>query len=421
MKIAIVGTGIAGLVTAHHLHERHDLTVYEAADRVGGHTNTVRVDLADETHWIDTGFIVHNERNYPELVALLRRLGVTTQPSDMSFSVQDQASGIEYRGTNLATLFAQPRNALRPWFHRFLVEIVRFNRACRRLLVEDPSSPQRLGDLIAREGFSYELTRLFVVPMGSALWSADPTTFLDFPAVTFARFMDNHHLLDVGGIDEWRTISGGSRRYVEEITRPFAHRVRLGTPVHKVVRGPDAGVPDRLGVELVSERGPERFDAVVLACHSDQALRMLGDPTNAERDVLGAIGYQTNRATLHTDDRLLPVARRARASWNYHVPTGANRHATVTYWMNSLQSIRSDTQFLVSLNRDHDIDPTRVIASFDYAHPIFDLAAIHAQQRRHEIQGWRGTFFAGAYWGYGFHEDGVRSALDVVARLGAGG
>lgn len=421
MKLAIIGTGISGLVCAHALHEQHELTVFEANDRIGGHTNTVRVDLADETHWVDTGFIVHNERNYPEFVKLMRRLGVVTQPSDMSFSVHDDLTGIEYRGTNLATIFAQPRNALRPWYYRFLAEIVRFNKTCQRLLVEDPLSPLTLAELVALEGFSERLTRLFLVPMGAALWSADPATFLQFPAITYARFMQNHNLLDVGAIDQWRTISGGSRRYVEEITRPFADRIRLATPVHKVVRGRDAGAAGALGVEIVTPHGPESFDAVVLACHSDQALRVLGDPTDTEREILGAIGYQPNRATLHTDERLLPRAPRARASWNYHVPDDPGRVSTVTYWMNSLQNIRSETQFLVTLNRDHDIDPSKVLASFDYAHPVFDLDAIAAQRRKPEIQGVQGTYFAGAYWGYGFHEDGVRSALDVVARLGVGG
>jgi predicted NAD/FAD-binding protein len=419
MRVAIVGTGISGLVCAHELHDRHDIVVFEANDRIGGHTNTVRVDLADETHWVDTGFIVHNEANYPNFVKLMKRLGVTTQPSDMSFSVHDDRTGVEYRGTSLATLFAQPRNALRPWFSRLIVDIVRFNKACRRLLVDDPTSTATLAELVDDVGVGPELTRLFLVPMGAALWSADPRTFLEFPAITYARFMDNHRLLEVGAIDEWRTISGGSRRYIDEIIRPFADRIRLSSPVHKVVRGADAGVAGAGGVELVSPAGPERFDAVIFAAHSDQALGLLGDPSAAERDILGAIAYQPNRATLHTDTRLLPAAPRARASWNYHVPVSPSAQSTVTYWMNNLQAIRSDTQFMVTLNRDHDIDPASVLASFDYAHPVFDLDAIAAQARRSEIQGARGTWFAGAYWGYGFHEDGVRSALDVVAHLEA--
>ncbi|HVN52620.1 MAG TPA: FAD-dependent oxidoreductase [Acidimicrobiales bacterium] len=414
MRIAIVGTGISGLVCAHLLHPRHDITVFEAGDHVGGHTNTVRVDLEGETHHVDTGFIVHNERNYPNFVELMNQLGVATQPSTMSFSVSDPRTGLEYRGTNLNTIFAQRRNLVRPSFLRMLADIVRFNRAAKRLLREANGTDESVSlEQFVRDGdYSPAFTDQFLVPLGASIWSADPETFTQFPAVAYARFMDNHGLLDLRGMPEWRTVTGGSQRYVDRITAPFAERIRLRDPVEKVVRTPD-------GVEVVSVLdGPEVFDRVILASHSDQALRLLADPSPAEREILGAIRYQPNVATLHTDERFLPRSPRARASWNYHLSGDGGRTATLTYWMNRLQSIESRHQFLVTLNRHEDIDPDKVLGRYDYTHPVFDAGAMAAQRRRDEIQGVRGTFFAGAYWEYGFHEDGVRSALDVCRHFG---
>jgi uncharacterized protein len=414
MRIAIVGTGISGLVCAHVLHPRHDLTIFEADSYVGGHSNTVRVDLDDETHHVDTGFIVHNDRNYPNLVRLFAELGVATQPSTMSFSVSDPRTGLEYRGTNLNTVFAQRANLLRPSFLRMLADIVRFNRAAQRLLAGGGHTDEPLEAFVARHGYSRAFVDRFLVPLGASIWSADPETFTRFPAAAYARFMDNHGLLDLRGMPRWRTVTGGSQRYVEAVTAPFADRIRLRTPVHKVVR--DTG---RDTVEVVSARGPETFDRIILASHSDQTLRLLADPSAAEAEILGAIRYQPNVATLHTDDRFLPRNRRARASWNYHLAAGDGRSSTLTYWMNALQSIESRHQLLVTLNRHDDIEPDRVLGRFEYAHPVLDCAALSAQRRRAEIQGVRGTYFAGAYWEYGFHEDGVRSALDVCRVLGA--
>ncbi len=414
LRIAIVGTGISGLVCAHLLHPHHAVTIFEAGDRVGGHTNTVRVDLDGETHHVDTGFIVHNDRNYPNFVTLMRQLGVATQPSNMSFSVSDPRTGLEYRGTNLNTLFAQRRNLVRPSFLRMLADIARFNRAAKRLLRDDSSRDDSVSlEQFVREGrYSPAFTDQFLVPLGASIWSADPETFTQFPAVAYARFMDNHGLLDLRGMPEWRTVTGGSQRYVDRITAPFADRIRLRDPVEKVVRTGD-------GVEVVSALdGTEVFDRVILATHSDQALHLLADPSTAERDILGAISYQPNVATLHTDERFLPRSPRARASWNYHLCGDGGRAATLTYWMNELQSIESRHQLLVTLNRHDDIDPAKVLGRYDYAHPVFDAAAMSAQRRRSEIQGSRGSFFAGAYWEYGFHEDGVRSALDVCRHFG---
>jgi predicted NAD/FAD-binding protein len=410
MRIAIVGTGVSGLVCAHLLGRRHDVTVFEADPRPGGHAHTVRIDLPDETHEVDTGFLVYNERNYPGLVRLFDGLGVATKASDMSFSVSDDVSGVEWRGTSLTTLFAQRRNALRPTFLRMLADVVRFNRTARALLTEEHPTDRSLAELLAEGRWSSRFVEWYLIPMGSSIWSADPSTFLDMPAVTFARFFDNHGLLDYGDQPSWRTVDGGSRRYVEAILAPLGDAVRLSSPVAKVTRRDD-------GVEIHTDMGPERFDHVVLATHSDQALRLLSDPSVPEREVLGAIRYQPNRATLHTDERLLPRSRRAWASWNYHRLADQPRLATLTYRMASLQGIESAHEILVTLNRDDAIRDDRVLARFDYAHPVFDVAAIAAQRRHEELNGARRTWFCGAYWGYGFHEDGVQSARAVCRRL----
>jgi uncharacterized protein len=447
MKVAIVGTGISGLVCAHLLHPRHDITVFEANDYVGGHTNTVRADLPDghggvETNHIDTGFIVHNDRNYPNFVKLLDRLGVATQPSEMSFSVSDPPIGPEDRGTNPNTLYAQRANLAKPWFHRMLVDILRFNRAARRMLAHadggadggagPDAGPDDLSleEFLARGRYSDAFVHRFLIPLGASIWSADPATFTRFPASAYARFMDNHGLLQLAGMPRWRTVTGGSQRYVEALTAPFVDRIRLHSPVRKVVRRHDG--EGGIEIELMSPTyGLETFDRVILASHSDQALRLLSDASDAEHEVLGAIRYQPNVATLHTDERFLPRNPRARASWNYHLDgpggpvdgstdssDGGSGGAALTYWMNRLQDLDSSHQFLVTLNRHDEIDPARVLGRYDYEHPVFDGPAMRAQARRPEIQGVNGTFFAGAYWSYGFHEDGVRSALDVCRHFG---
>lgn len=427
MKVAIVGTGISGLVCAHLLQHRHDLTVFEAGSYVGGHTNTVSVELPEdaggpaESHAVDTGFIVHNDRNYPNFVKLMDQLGVATQDSEMSFSVSDPRIGLEYRGTNLNTLYAQRSNLARPWFHRMLVDILRFNRAARRLLDdrgEQAGHDVSLADLLAAGHYSAAFVDRFLIPLGASIWSADPETFTRFPAAAYARFMDNHGLLQLAGMPQWRTVTGGSQRYVDALIAPLSDRIRLHAPVRKIVRRHDG--EGGIEIELMSPTyGLEHFDRVILACHSDQALALLSDADDREQAILGAIAYQPNVATLHTDERFLPRNPRARASWNYHLGASGERAAALTYWMNRLQSIDSRHQLLVTLNRHDEIDPGRVLGRFDYDHPVFDAAAMQAQTRRHEIQGRNGTFFAGAYWGYGFHEDGVRSGLDVCRYFGA--
>jgi uncharacterized protein len=416
MRIAIIGTGIAGLTCAHLLGESHDVTVFERDDRPGGHTNTVRVELDDETHEVDTGFIVYSERNYPGLVRLLDRLEVPTKPSDMSFGVSDPGAGVEWRATSPRTVFAQRRNARRPEFLRMLADIVRFNRHTRRLLDAGVPEGLTLRELVAEGRWSSLMIDWYLAPMVSAIWSAPIGDALDIPAATFARFFDHHGLLKMGVQSGWRTVEGGARTYVERILAPLGDRVRLATPVEKIIRRLD-------GVEVLTDRhGPERFDHVVLATHSDQSLGLLGDPTAAERAVLGGIRYQPNTAVLHTDERLLPRARRAWASWNYRLDgdrRGAATGATLTYHMNRLQSIDSRHQICVTLNQAQAVDPKTILGVFDYTHPVLDTAAITAQKRYAEINGTRSTWYCGAYWGYGFHEDGLQSALRVCRAFGA--
>lgn len=429
MRIAIVGTGVSGLVAAHELAPHHEVTVFEADSRVGGHANTVDVEIDGHRHAVDTGFIVYNEANYPGFIRLLDQLGVPTRPTDMSFGVAVARTGLEYRGSNLNTLFAQRANLLRPAFLRMLGDIVRFNRSARQLVQHEArwGDAERLparsngrdddisiAEFLRRGRYSDTFVSQFLVPFGAAIWSADPETFTRFPMRSYARFMDNHGLLGLAGRPQWRTVCGGSRTYVEALIAPISDRIRLNTPVEKIVHRTENGTSQ---VEVVTAVGAQTFDRVIIGAHSDQALRMLADASPDEQEILGSIGYQANRATLHTDERMLPRAPLARASWNYWVaPDG--RRATVTYWMNLLQGIESTRPLLLTLNRADAIDPEHVLAEFEYDHPVFDAGALRAQRRRHEIQGIHGRYFVGAYWGYGFHEDGVQSALEVVRAIG---
>ena len=418
-RIAIVGSGISGLVAAHLLQHRHDVTVFEAEARVGGHAHTIPLRLDGRTIWVDTGFLVYNERNYPGFVRLLDRLGVATQPSDMGFSVSDEGTGLEWRGSTANTVFAQRRRLADPRFLRMLRDVVRFNRAARHLLEAegDRGLSFTLEDLLDEGRYSRFFREWYLVPMGSAIWSADPATFLSYPAAVFARFFDNHGLLRLGDQPQWRTITGGSRRYVSAIVEPLRDRIRLASPVEKIVRRTD-------GVEIATASGSvEHFDRVVVATHSDQALRLLSDPSRVEREILGAIRYQPNVATLHTDSSLLPRNRRARAAWNYHVlaetaPLAQRQRATLTYHLNTLQGLDVTPDVCVTLNRPDRPRPELVIDHIDYAHPIFDSSAVRAQRRLGEINGVDGTYYCGAYWRYGFHEDGVQSALEVTRHFG---
>jgi predicted NAD/FAD-binding protein len=413
MRIAIIGSGVSGLVCAHLLHERHDVVLFEADDRPGGHSHTHRVELSDAVVDVDTGFLVYNERTYPLFCRLLDRLGVATQPSDMSFSVTDARTGIEWRGTSPSTVFAQRGNVARPAFWRMLADIGRFNRLARGLLEDPPPDNVTLEDVLGPHRWSAGFRHWYLVPLGSSIWSADPTTFARIPAATFARFFERHGLLRLRDQPPWRTVTGGSRTYVQTILGPLQAegRVRLGTPIDKIRR--QAG-----GVEVVGPGGVESFDHVVVATHSDQALRLLSDPDRAESETLGAIRYQPNRATLHTDARLMPHNRRAWASWNYHRLHEDTDQATLTYHLNQLQGIPSRTPVLLTLNQDEAIDPESVLARMDYAHPVLDSGTVMAQGRHGQINGARRTWYCGAYWGNGFHEDGVRSAVETCRALG---
>jgi uncharacterized protein len=411
MKVAIIGAGVSGLTVAHLLHRSHDVIVYEAGDYAGGHTNTVRVDTPNETHHVDTGFIVFNDRNYPNFERLLRRLGVAWQPSSMSFSVSDPSGQFEYSSRSPNGLFATRRHLVTPWFHQMVFDLARFNRAAVRLLAgsDDPS----LGAWLEAQHLSRAFVERLIVPQVSAVWSADPRQRWSFPARFLAEFFDNHGMLSLTGRPRWRAVRGGSARYVEALTRPLAGRIRLGMPVQTVARHPDHVSVKARGVEA------ERFDEVVLATHSDQALSLLADPTDAEHSILRAIPYQANEAVLHTDSRLLPRRRRAWASWNYHLLGGFPDRTAVTYDMNRLQSLRAERQFCVTLNRSEEIDPSQIIRTISYAHPVFTQAGVRAQKRVSEISGRNRTSYCGAYWGWGFHEDGVVSALRVAHRFGA--
>ena len=406
MRVAIVGSGVSGLVVAHRLQSRHDVTLFEAADYVGGHVSTVALTVAGTAREIDTGFIVYNERNYPHFTALLAELGVATQPTTMSFSVRSDATGLEYNGSSLNQLFIQRRNLLRPTFYRMLRDILRFNREAPTA-VANGSAGNTLGAWLADAEFGPELSRDYLIPMGSALWSIPPAKVLEMPTDFFVRFFDNHGMLTVDDRPEWRVVQGGSRRYVETLITPFRDRIRLRTPVTEVRRTADH----------VLVNG-ERFDQVVMACHSDDALAALADATPLERELLGALPYQANDVVLHSDESVLPRRRAAWGSWNYRIPADRDASAVVSYNMNMLQSLRAEQTFCVSLNAGELIRPERVHRRFSYRHPVYTIEGASAQQRHAEL-GRERTHFCGAYWGYGFHEDGVRSALAVVRELDA--
>ncbi len=425
MRIAIIGSGIAGLTCAHVLGPHHDVTLFEAGHRLGGHSNTVDVqDPVAGMMAVDTGFIVHNDRNYPNLVRLFSELDVPVQDAEMSFGVTDRdldGSVFTYRATSLATLFADRRNLVRPTMWRMLLDIARFYRRAKRLLDSAyPDEQQTIAEFLNEGGYSQAFIDLHLIPMGSSVWSADPTTFGQFPAVSLLRFLRNHGLLGVGDRPQWRTVTGGSRVYVDAIAERFQGTIRLGSPVLGVQR--TSTDDDRKYVTVTTaEMGSETFDRVILACHSDQSLRLLDDATTDEKEILGAIRYQPNIATLHTDTSVLSPIEKTWSAWNYDRPqVRSDRQdvSTLTYDMTDLQRLAGSRRYLVTLNSDHRIDPDQVLASFNYSHPVFDGPAIEAQRRFDEIDGADLVHFCGAYWSYGFHEDGMVSGLRVCDRLG---
>ncbi len=409
----MVGAGVSGLVTAWLLHRDHEVAVFESADWAGGHTHTVDVPAVGRTWAVDTGFIVFNEVTYPNFCEILRRLGVGSQPTRMTFSVACERTGLEYNAHSFGTFFAQRRNLLSPSFWRMLLDIARFRREFEDVLARGGSEGPLLPYLRGR-GYSRRFVDHFIVPLASSLWSAPPAAVEEFPLQTFVRFFRNHGFLNVRNPFPWKVVRGGSREYVRRLVRPFADRIRLSTPVAGVRRFADR-------VELdVPGSGTLAFDHVVLACHSDQALALLRDPTEAEREVLGAVSYQENRTALHSDVRQLPQRRRLWAAWNYRIPRDGAGRACLTYDMNLLQSLPAPEEFCVTLNRTEVLDRSRLLGEWTYQHPVYTPAAPTAQARHDEISGANRTHYCGAYWGYGFHEDGVRSALAACRWFGAG-
>lgn len=412
MRIAIVGSGVSGLVSAHLLSRQHEVTVFEAANWIGGHTHTVDVEVGGKSYAIDTGFIVFNDWTYPNFIRLMDQLGVASKETEMSFSVNQPSTGLEYNGHSINSLFAQRSNLFSPGFIGMVRDILRFNREA----LDDLDSGRieadtTLDQYLQNQGYGERFINHYIVPMGAAIWSMSLADMLAFPLAFFVRFFKNHGLLSVSDRPQWRVINGGSRSYIEPLIAPFKDAIRLNCAVQSINRGEH-------GVTLTSQQGEEHFDKVILACHSDQALRLLAQPTETEQSILGAISYAENDVVLHTDTRLLPRRKLAWASWNYRLDSAQHRAAAVTYNMNILQGIDSDTTFCVSLNQTDAIDPATIFGQFSYAHPQFSLAAADAQARWAELLGANHTYFCGAYWANGFHEDGVMSALRVTEAFG---
>lgn len=411
MRIAIIGGGISGLTAAYCLHKHHELTLFEANHYIGGHTNTIDVELDGENHAIDTGFIVFNNNTYPNFTRILNELGIASQPTAMSFSMKCGRTGLEYRGADLNGLFAQRRNLLSFRFYRLLRDILRFNKQSLSILASNEES-QTVGEYLKRECYSKEFLEQYFLPMGSAIWSCPVGTFEKFPIRFIVEFYQNHGILAIRNLPQWRVIHGGSKRYVEAMTTQFAESIHINSPIDSVTRKEDYVEVHPHGSSL------ERFDHIIFACHSDQALEILGEnAAPVECELLSAFPYEKNVAQLHTDTSVLPQNRRAWACWNYFAPRGSNEKATVTYNMNLLQNLKSKNTFSVTLNGEDRVDPNKVIRRINYEHPIFTAGRAEAQRRHSEVINQRRTSFCGAYWGNGFHEDGVNSALAVCEAL----
>ena len=415
MRIAVVGGGISGMMAWYLLDKQHDVTLFEANAYLGGHTATVDVEVQGQTYAIDTGFIVFNNWTYPVFNRFIAELGVAQQHTTMSFSVKNSASNLEYNGNTLASLFAQRRNLFRPSFWLMLLDIMRFNKLGKKLLAEDSADLDlSLGDFLHKHGFGEAIKDNYLLPMGAAIWSAGLADMPAFPLRFFLRFFNNHGLLNVTDRPQWSVIKGGSKRYVEALQAKLgAEKVRLQQAITAIKR-------DEQGVMLhFADGSSAQFDKLILACHSDQALMLLGDgATDAERAVLGGIAYQQNEVVLHTDIRLLPKRRRAWAAWNYNLDANINDRATLTYNMNLLQGIEAPVTFCVTLNNSKAIAADKILGVYQYSHPVYNHYTLAAQQQRDRINGQQHTYFCGAYWYNGFHEDGARSAVDVAALLG---
>jgi predicted NAD/FAD-binding protein len=407
MKIAVVGTGISGNLAAYHLNKKHDITVFEAENYAGGHTHTHTVELGGEKQIIDTGFIVFNKKTYPDFINLLKELKVPYQSSKMSFSVQNQRTGLEYNGTNLNALFAQRRNLFRPRFYRMIKQILRFNKESLSLLADDTDSIS-LGDYLSNNQYGKEFIHDYIIPMGAAIWSTDHDSMFAFPARFFVQFFHNHGMLSVDVRPEWFVIKGGSSEYLKPLIAGHKDKIRLSAPVENVRRTAGGVFVKATGYE------EERFDYVFIASHSDQALSSLAEPTPLENEVLGAIPYINNEVVLHYDQSLLPKRKLAWGAWNYHLLKEKKERVALTYNMNILQSLKSDYTFNVTLNNTAAIDPKKIIKVLQYTHPFFSVDGVKAQQKHSELNGQNRTYYCGAYWRYGFHEDGVVSALQAL-------
>lgn len=411
MKIAIIGSGISGMTAAWLLHQKHELTVFEAGDYVGGHTHTVDVKIDGKDHAIDTGFIVCNDRTYPNFLQLLDFLGVQRQPTEMGFSVSCDETGLEYSGSNINTMFAQRSNLLRPSYYRMVFDILKFNRIGSED-ADKVSDEMTVQEYLDWRGLGSMFADFYLLPMGASIWSCPVGTFAQFPIRFILQFYRHHGLLSIRNRPQWYVIEGGSRRYIEKLTASFCDRILLNRPVTLVRR-------DRDAVHLEAANESMRFDEVIFACHSDQALRLLADPTETERAVLSEFPYEPNEAVLHTDTRVLPKRTATWSSWNYRIRQGKDAKATLTYDMNILQQINSDTRFCVTLNDTSNIAPEKILGKYQYSHPIFTTCRAAAQQRHGDLIRANRTSFCGAYWGNGFHEDGVSSGLAVGKAYGA--
>ena len=410
-KIAIIGSGISGLTAAYYLNKQHDICLYEADSRLGGHTATKAMSVNGKEYLIDTGFIVFNDWTYPNFIKLINELGVGSLPTDMGFSVFNPIADYEYAGTNLATLFAQKRNLFSISHWKMLRDIVRFNKEAVMDLDAGNLEPnESLGHYLIRKKYSAAFSERYLIPMGSAIWSATQGAMLDFPLEFFIRFFKNHGLLNVVNRPQWRVIKGGSSAYIAPLIQSFKDKIRLNCPVLNIIRHSSK-------IEIITHIGSDFYDEVVIACHSDQALAILSDASLGEQAILGAIKYQKNDVVMHTDTRLLPRRKATWSSWNYMLQSNTQHPPILTYSMNILQGIKSDVEFCVTLNATNKIDPQKILGQYEYAHPVFSQAAMQAQEKWENINGVNRTWFCGAYWFNGFHEDGVNSALRVVKAM----
>ena len=411
-RIAIIGSGISGLTTAYLLHKSHEITLFEANDYIGGHTHTVKVAQGEQSYDIDTGFIVCNDRNYPNFLKLMEKLNIAMQPTEMSFSVRNNPLGLEYNGHNLNTLFSQRRNLLRPKFYRLIRDILYFNKAAKKAIEEGVAENITLDTFVNQQSLSDIFKNNYLLPMAAAIWSCSMEQAGEFPLHFFLKFFLNHGLLDIKNRPQWYAVKGGSKAYIDPMTSGFKDQIRLSTPVNSVVR-------DDSWIEVNHATGKETFDQLVFACHSDQALDLLKNASIEEKAILGELLYQQNDVILHSDASLMPKKSLSWASWNFLAGEQEHNDPTlVTYCMNILQGIASDQPFLVSLNARHKIDPEKIIGEYDYTHPVYSVAGMKAQSRRNEISGVGRIHYCGAYWYNGFHEDGVRSALDIGEKFG---